>query len=173
MSSFQHVRGRFITFGPDVSKEDTSLALVHSISKQLLEELHHARHGLDPREIGHVTAELGKLIIALRESEQVAEHAINAWHHMQGTSRSKLEVIERILVKGAKQEHKYLQYLKKTHEHLNRWGERSISELKELLESLNMYSKHLHDELHVHMLKMQLPEFTNAAYRPPHHGGAQ
>lgn len=169
MFPFQHVGDRFVPLGRDVSKEDTSLALVHSISKQLLEELHHARHGLDPREISHVTAELSKLIIAFRESEQVAEHAINAWHHMQGTSRSKLEPLERILVRGAKREHDYLQYLNKTHEHLSRWGERSISELKELLESLHTYSGYLHDELHVHMLKMQLPQFKDAPYQPPHH----
>jgi hypothetical protein len=135
--------GWFDRFG--ISRfDEKELALVHSVSKQLIEEIVHVQRGYLPDEIEHVRRELDTLIDVTHRLKSGASF----------TKRASRKL-------GIDDHHEHLRSIARALEH------ESVQKIREPLAQLRSFTTHLHDELHVSITR--LPGSEDAPYRPPHH----
>lgn len=148
------------------TREDPErIAQLHSISKQLLEELKHAQRGYATEEIAHVNRELRLLIDALDRG--AAPAAERAWSRLTGSPTQGL--FGRLL--GQRVETGYVEHLRELHEALEERDHGTIWEVRDELWSVERFASALHHELDAQIRRERPPGYWEAAFRPPHHGG--
>lgn len=141
------------------------IAQLHSISKQLLEELKHAQRGYTAEEIGHVNRELALLIEALDRGAEPA--ADRAWSRLTGSQGP--TVFGRILGKRVASD--YVEHLRELRAALDEHDRGTIWEVRDELWSIERFTSALHDELDSQIKRERHPGYWEAPFRPPKHGG--